>query len=537
MNKPFDVPILLLIFKREESALKVVDEIRKQQPKYLYIAADGPREGNDDDIEKCKKTRQAVINAIDWDCNVKTYFRDQNRGCGYAPAEAITWFFESVEMGIILEDDIIPSQSFFPFCEELLEKYKDNEQIMSIAGTNLISKDYPSEASYHFSNYAGNWGWATWRRAWKLYDYNISDWNNPEVKEKIRKKFSNENFLIWEEAFDLVCDKNIDHIWDYQWLFTKFLHCGFGIIPSKNLTTNIGFNSVDATHTSGIDSNLLDANVQEEISLPLIHPNETLINKDFDATLAKKFYSKNIESTASKLTTKENRSFSSYLISILQRIIAKIFNSRLFLNNPHLKLSEYIIHAIAKKNIKQQHLVTKGDGTVFYPEAIVYNPPNDPSKIIVGKNSHIQGELHIFNYGGKIEIGDNTYVGKDSRIWSGNSVKIGNNVLISHFCNIIDTNSHEINPYERADRSREIFTSGHWKEQGSIKTAPIIIKDYVWVSFNVTILKGVTIGEGAIVGAGSFVTKDVPDWALVVGNPARVVKIIPIEERLKNYKQ
>lgn len=222
---------------------------------------------------------------------------------------------------------------------------------------------------------------------------------------------------------------------------------------------------------------------------------------------------------------------------ILQKIIGKIFHSKYILGNPNIKIPADLSDLEKNKVKSLRRLVTIDQSSVLYPESIIYNPPNDPLKIKIGKYTHIQGELHIFNYGGKIEIGDNTYIGKDSRIWSGEYVKIGNDVLISHFCNIIDTNSHEINPYERADRSKEIFTSGHWQNKGSIKTAPIIIKDYVWISFNVTILKGVTIGEGAIIGAGSFVTKDVPNWALVVGNPAKVVKIIPIEERLKDYKK
>ena len=222
---------------------------------------------------------------------------------------------------------------------------------------------------------------------------------------------------------------------------------------------------------------------------------------------------------------------------ILQKIIGKIFHSKYILGNPNIKIPADLSDLEKNKIKSLRRLVTIDQSSVLYPESIIYNPPNDPLKIKIGKHTHIQGELHIFNYGGEIEIGDNTYIGKDSRIWSGECVKIGNDVLISHFCNIIDTNSHEINPYERADRSKEIFTSGHWQNIGSIKTAPIIIKDYVWISFNVTILKGVTIGEGAIIGAGSFVTKDVPNWALVVGNPAKVVKIIPIEERLKDYKK
>lgn len=226
------------------------------------------------------------------------------------------------------------------------------------------------------------------------------------------------------------------------------------------------------------------------------------------------------------------------MTNLIQKIIARLFYSKYILGNKYLNISDFFENLKSKKRKSiLEKLVNIGKSSVIYPEAIIYNPPNDPSRIVIGENSHIQGELHIFNYGGRIEIGNNTYIGKDSRIWSGDNVKIGNNVLISHFCNIIDTNSHEINPYERAERSKEIFSSGHWKTKGSIKTSPITIKDYAWISFNVSILKGVTIGEGAIIGACSVVTDDVPDFALAIGNPAKVIKIIPQEERLKNYEK
>lgn len=216
--------------------------------------------------------------------------------------------------------------------------------------------------------------------------------------------------------------------------------------------------------------------------------------------------------------------------NLLQKFIALIFNSQYIIRNPYINFvtyNEYRRTALFKK------LITIDPTSKLYPEAIVYNNSNDPSKIIIGKETHIQGELNIFKYGGKITIGNNTYIGKDSRIWSGESVTIGNDVLVSHFCNIVDTNSHEINPFERATRSKEIFTAGHWQNKGSVKTSPIIIKDYAWISFNVAILKGVTIGEGSIIGAGSVVVNNIPDWCFAAGNPAKVVRLLTEEEKMK----
>ncbi|MBC7888322.1 MAG: acyltransferase [Ferruginibacter sp.] len=148
----------------------------------------------------------------------------------------------------------------------------------------------------------------------------------------------------------------------------------------------------------------------------------------------------------------------------------------------------------------------------------------DPSKIILGRGTHIRGHLNLFKYGGKITIGEDSYVGDHSRIWSGEEVKIGNHVQISHNVNIIDTSAHEFDAIERAERYIDMISNGPWVDQGNVQTAPVIIEDYAWISLNATILRGVTIGEGSIVAANSVVTKDVPPYTLVAGIPAKVVK-------------
>ncbi len=161
---------------------------------------------------------------------------------------------------------------------------------------------------------------------------------------------------------------------------------------------------------------------------------------------------------------------------------------------------------------------------IFYSTSKVVNCSLRPERIKIGNNSHIQGELLVFAYGGSIDIGDNCFVGENSRIWSGEKIVIGSHVLISHSVNIIDTNSHELDYLERAQGFKKLIDEGHPKEKKSIIAAPIIIEDYVWISFNAIILKGVKIGKGAIIGAGSVVTKDVAEFTFVAGNPAKFVK-------------
>lgn len=217
------------------------------------------------------------------------------------------------------------------------------------------------------------------------------------------------------------------------------------------------------------------------------------------------------------------------MINFLLKLIAKIINSRLVLNNPYVKIEEIIDYekVIIKRRInKCLQQVSIGEDSKFYEHAEVHNLSEDKSRIIIGINTHIRSEILVFPYGGQIKIGDNCYLGKDTTIWSATNISIGNGVLISHGCNIIDTNSHETNHKERVESYKLILKQGHPKIKPNVEARPIVIQDFSWISFGVTILKGVNIGRGAIVAANSVVTTDVEPFTVVAGNPARFVKNI-----------
>ncbi|MEM4605436.1 MAG: hypothetical protein QW103_00140 [Candidatus Pacearchaeota archaeon] len=240
-------PVLFLIFNRIETTKKVFAEIRKARPTKLYIAADGPR--NEEEKKKTDAVRKYVLENIDWPCKVKTLLRDKNLGCKYAVSSAITWFFENEERGIILEDDCLPSQSFFRFCQELLERYKDDERVMQISGTNIerISK---IKEDYFFTPCFNAWGWATWRRAWKNYDVEMKEWKKIRFSKNFLEIVKDYSFLdkikSWR-LYQLTYAKKID-TWDYQWIFCCLINNALCIIPKKNLITNIGFKK--GTHTT-----------------------------------------------------------------------------------------------------------------------------------------------------------------------------------------------------------------------------------------------------------------------------------------------
>lgn len=271
---PLKTPVLFLVFNRLDTTKQVFEAIRQAKPPRLYIAADGARESKKGEEQKTQAVRDYVLSNIDWECEVKTLFRDKNLGCKYAVSGAITWFFQNEEMGIILEDDCLPSQSFFWFCEELLERYKDDERVGMISGDNFQKGIKRGEADYYFSIYNHIWGWASWANRWKIYDANLSHFNNSNFINDLfedRKTIS-----YWKEIYKKM-KKELINTWDYQWTFALWNNKQLTILPNTNLIKNIGF-GVDATHTIG-ESEF--ANLKSfEIELKN-HPKE--IERNFEA--------------------------------------------------------------------------------------------------------------------------------------------------------------------------------------------------------------------------------------------------------------
>ena len=249
MREELSIPVLFLVFNRLDTMQKVFEQIRIAKPPKIYIASDGARRDRQHEYDVVKSVRQYILNNIDWTCEVKTLFRDENIGCGAAVSSAISWFFEHEEMGIILEDDVVPVQSFFGFCQKMLKQYKNDERVMMITGTNfMVDIRDDIKQDYFFSRHFAIWGWATWRRAWELYDVNISCWRN-SISIKDIEFVSREKHIIshFNNMFDLVYYKKID-TWDFQWVFTCLFNYGLCLTPSINMISNIG---IQGTHMNG----------------------------------------------------------------------------------------------------------------------------------------------------------------------------------------------------------------------------------------------------------------------------------------------
>ena len=262
-------PVLFIIFNRPDTTAQVFEQIRRVQPSRLYIAADGPRLDKENESNLCEQTRM-VIKLVDWDCEVKTLFRDENLGCKDAPASAITWFFEQEEEGIILEDDCLPANDFFRFCDILLKKYRYDTRIRTISGTNYQHGQVWGAASYYFSNLTHIWGWASWRRVWNDYDKNLKAYQAADAYKQFLNVFG--ETILAKDWIKILADLQASKIdtWDYQLSIINYFNNGLSIIPNVNLISNIGFGE-GATHTTNKNdiNACLPAGSIEEIIHPL----------------------------------------------------------------------------------------------------------------------------------------------------------------------------------------------------------------------------------------------------------------------------
>lgn len=280
-----NTPVAFFIFNRPKFTKKVFEVIRQAKPNKLFVIADGERSERPGEDENCVAAR-AIVEQIDWDCEVFRNYSKVNLGCGQRVSTGISWVFEQVEEAIILEDDCLPHPTFFSFCHQLLKKYRNNPKIMSISGTNWLEQWKPEKQSYHFSFCGGVWGWATWRRAWQGYDYQMKLWVSKETREHIRDFIGDDKqFEALSNIFSRVYRGEID-TWDYQLIFHYFLHSGIEVVPSVNLISNIGFGE-DATHTKNpydLRSNL----PRHHMSFPLRNPDEIGIDVEYARQLSKK---------------------------------------------------------------------------------------------------------------------------------------------------------------------------------------------------------------------------------------------------------
>lgn len=480
----FNTPVLFLIFNRPDTTKQVFEKIKELKPKYLYVAADGPRSNKPGEIELCEATRKIILNSIDWDCELKTLFRDDNLGCGIAVSEAIDWFFGNVEEGIILEDDTLPSTSFFNYCENMLTKYRDTKDVLHISGSSYVNPDLIKE-SYYFTRLPFIWGWATWRRAWQQYNFDIKYYSISQKREILNKVFSNKDIVeYWSYILENFHLSPKTFTWDYQWFLSIWKFGGLVIQPKVNLVKNIGFGD-DATHTTNSNDTLskIEANdLQGIIYNEDIKVNSECENSNFY------FYFKNIR------TNTQETWFS---LPSVRNIGRKV---------------KYRIGQVLFKFI-QNYKQLVGDGANSYSSGGV------SANLVLGKHTVIKPLYNITSS----SIGDFTFVDKNSCIENthiGKFCTIGTNFIcggdIPQPQNLLATAPM----FFLTQKYNGISLSHKNKLNYSMD---INIGNDVSIGMNVLIIGGIDISDGVIIKPGTLVNENIPPYAIVEGNPMRVV--------------
>ena len=274
------VPVILLVYNRPEYARRVIEQIRAVKPSRLLVVADGPHPNRPDDTEACLQVRRVIEKELDWKPEVLTNYEDTNQGLRRRIVSGLTWAFSEVEEAIVLEDDCVPHPSFFPFCAELLERYRDDGRIAAISGDNFQGQPFVCDASYYFSKYLHCWGWATWSRSWRQFDEAMLRW--PWLRDSgwLATLFDDPaHARFWTEQFDRVHRHELNS-WAIAWLFSCWSQSMLTVLPRLNLVENIGIGH-DATHTKGRREGHLRV-CASQIEFPLRHPSQLVMNQEAD---------------------------------------------------------------------------------------------------------------------------------------------------------------------------------------------------------------------------------------------------------------
>lgn len=284
-----NTPVTFLIFNRPAATARVFETISRARPPKLLIVADGPRPDRPEDVDLCGQTR-AVVEHVDWPCEVLTKFSTQNLGCKHNVSLGLDWTFDQVEEAIILEDDCLPDATFFRFCEELLERYRDEPKIAQICGSNYQQGIRRTSFSYYFSRHAHIWGWATWRRSWRQNDLSMSAW--PQLRDRgwLEEYLGDSKAAFyWKKLFDDSYKGGRDSLnsWAIPWTFSCWARHILSIVPEVNLVSNIGYSGA-GTHTTG--GSAANRTTCSSMQFPLRHPPIIEANVDADRFTEESFY-------------------------------------------------------------------------------------------------------------------------------------------------------------------------------------------------------------------------------------------------------
>ncbi|HEY7090476.1 MAG TPA: hypothetical protein VH518_20430 [Tepidisphaeraceae bacterium] len=279
-------PVVMLIFNRPEPTRAVFERIAAARPGKLLLIADGPRADRPGEAERCEQARRAVLDNIDWRCEVLCNISETNLGCRKRVSSGLDWAFTQVPEAIILEDDCLPDPTLFRFFDEMLERYRSDERVMMISGFNPLRDGWKAAAQqYHFSYCGSIWGWASWRRAWRFYDVSMKRWGEPGAANRVKEVFGDPQLYAGRiQSYEKAFRGEID-TWDFQWSFARAHESGLSVVPAKNLVSNIGFGA-DATHTKKAHA-ALEAVPTEAMAFPIRFHEDVAVDREYDRAFQK----------------------------------------------------------------------------------------------------------------------------------------------------------------------------------------------------------------------------------------------------------
>lgn len=504
-------PVLVTMFNRPDHAARVIAEIGRVKPKQVFLAVDGPRPDVATDragVEGCR----ALVSMIDWDCEVFTRFREANLGCREGMIDGVSWFFDHVESGVVLEDDCLPHESFFTYASAVFDAFGDDPRFKQLSGYGHVVN--PS-GSVYFLPLTSSWGWGTTRKVWREFvgqrEGLVADF---ESHPELHGRFDLDDAYPYSKMF-LRNRKGKVSSWAILFHWFVFRAEGLVAYPPQSLIRNFGFDG-SGTHGNARSDNETDwwPAGKPAIRIPTtIAPDEPLLAEVRESLRRKE----------GKVTKARNIKpvKSSLVDQILKRLVKR--GLRLVADEEKNRARARNKNDGAGKK-KEKSRIPKGvrlsDSAVIHESAVFRHLSKAPDAIRLGDFTHLRGELLTYWNGGEIVIGSNCYIGEGTRIWSQASIRIGNDVLISHLVDIHDTDGHPVDAEDRVLDGRSILQGKGYLTPTRTASAPIVIGDKVWIGFKASILKGVRIGEGAIVAAGAVVTRDVPPFTVVAGNPA-----------------
>ncbi|MBO7501157.1 MAG: hypothetical protein J6T45_07390 [Fibrobacterales bacterium] len=274
-------PVAFFVFCRPETTEKVWTQIRKAEPKTLYLCADAARPDREGEAERVAAARR-IVETVDWECDVHRIYADRNMGCDARITSALNEIFQTEERVIVLEDDCLPDLSFFRYCNELLDRYEKDERVLCVCGANPADDINLFDESYAFSRKPSSTGWATWRRAWALYDESLACWEDPARRAAILGRNPELKRFLGRLVKEI--RTGVHNPWDTHWLFVNLERQGLSCVPRQNLINHL-YAPVGATHVT--------ANIERqtaEMAFPLVHPNKIERNATLDKILAERIW-------------------------------------------------------------------------------------------------------------------------------------------------------------------------------------------------------------------------------------------------------